>query len=74
MHFILLTMYKPLLVKEKGGKVVCKMVIVDVVSMHLSATWQFQPFQRPWTGIFWGAYGLSYSEGKGGGGGGLVQL
>ena len=74
MHFILLTMYKPLLVKEKGGKVVCKMVIVDVVSIHLSATWQFQPLQRPWTGIFWGAYGLSCSEGKGDRGGGLVQL
>ena len=31
--------------------------------MHLSATGQFGPFQKPWTSISWGAYGLSYSEG-----------
>ena len=30
--------YKALLVKEKGGKVVYKIFIVNVVSMHLSAT------------------------------------
>ena len=30
--------YKALLVKEKGGKVVYKIFVVNVVSMHLSAT------------------------------------
>ena len=33
-----LVVYKALLVKEKSGKVVYKVLIVDVVSMHLSAT------------------------------------
>ena len=50
--------HKALLVKEKGGNVVYKLFIVNVVSMHLSATWQFWPFQRLWTGIFWGRGGL----------------
>ena len=40
--------YKALLVKEKGGMVVYKIFIVNVGSMHFSATWQFWPFQRPW--------------------------
>ena len=43
--------YKAFLVKEKNGKVVYEIFIVNVVSMHLSATWQFPPFQRPWTRI-----------------------
>ena len=33
--------------------------------MYLSGTWQFWPFQRSWTSISWGAYGLSYSQGGG---------
>ena len=33
-----LSVYKALLVKEKSGKVVYKVLIVDVLSMHLSAT------------------------------------
>ena len=43
--------YKAFLIKEKDGKVVYEIFIVNVVSMHLSATWQFPPFQRPWTRI-----------------------
>ena len=46
--------YKALLVKEKSGKVVYKIFIINIVSMHLSATWQFWPFQRAWTRISWG--------------------
>ena len=34
------------------------MFIVNVVSVHFSATWQFWPFQRPCTRIFWGEQGL----------------
>ena len=56
--------YKALLAKEKGGKVVYKIFIVNVVSKHLSVTWQFWPFQRPWTGISWG--GLMRPEVGGG--------
>ena len=33
--------YKVLLVKGKGGKLVYKIFIVNVVSIHLSATWHF---------------------------------
>ena len=65
--------YKALLAKEKGGKLVYKMSIVNVVSVHLSATWQFWLFQRIWAGISLGAYGLSYSVG-GLGEGGLAQV
>ena len=53
--------------KKKGGKLVHKIFIVNVVLMHLSAIWQFWPLQRSQTSISWGAYELSYS-------GGLVQI
>ena len=33
--------YKALLVKVKGGKLFYKLFIVNVISMHLSATWKF---------------------------------
>ena len=33
--------YKALLVQRKGGKLVCRIFIVNVVSIHLSATQQF---------------------------------
>ena len=55
--------------KEKGGNDVYKIFIVKVLSMHLSATWQFCPFQRPWTG------GLMDRAIAGGGGGvGVTQV
>ena len=48
--------YKALLVYGKDGILVYKIFIVNVVYayMYLSATWQFWPFQRSWTGISWG--------------------
>ena len=58
--------YKALLMKEKGSKIVYKIFIVNVVSVHLSATWQFWPFERPWTGISWGAYYWATLEDGGG--------
>ena len=39
--------------KERGGKLVCIIFIVNVVSMHFLATWQFWLFQRPLTCISW---------------------
>ena len=62
--------YKALLVKEKGGKVVYKIFVVNVVSMHLSATWEFWPFQRPRTKISWGEL-MDWATM---GGGGLAQV
>ena len=60
MHVVV---YKPLLVKEKGGKVVYKIFIVNVVSMRLSAIWQFWLFKGHWPGSPGGLYGLCYSGG-----------
>ena len=39
---------KALLLKGNGGRLVCKIFVTKIVSMHLSATWQFLPFQRSW--------------------------
>ena len=37
-HFVNNVVYRALLMKEKGGKVVYKILIVNVVSIHLPAT------------------------------------
>ena len=42
-----------------GGKLVYKIFNLNVISMHLSGTWQFWPFEGWWIGLYWGAYGLS---------------
>ena len=47
-----------------GGKLVYKIFNLNVISMHLSGTWQFWPFEGWWIGLYWGAYGLSNSEGR----------
>ena len=36
---------KALLLKGNGGRLVCKIFVTKIVSMHLSATWQFLPFK-----------------------------
>ena len=69
--FYLLTMLlfvKLFWCKERVVSLFTKYFFAKVVSLYLSAIWQFWPFQRLQTSIFKGAYGLSYS------GGGLAQV
>ena len=60
--------YKALLVQEKGSKVVYKIFIVNIVSMHLSATWQFARdlLEGLWIELQWGKKPRGGGEREGG--------
>ena len=69
--FVNNVVYEVFLVLGRCDKLSYKIFIGNVVSRHLSSTWQFWPFRSSWTSISWEGLSIAPFRGVGEGVGGL---